>query len=310
MRRSFPPQPSPSANKTWQAISTLRKIDIVIKTYVSHLGRLLVLLGFCLLTANSQQDTQPATRIDYSAAFAIGASASRRTISEPAPALRPAPKLIIDNLIAVETKFREALTQFSFKRDVVLETIGAHGEVTGQYLRNSVFVIDDRGERIEQVLYHPQPSIKAMKITKEDIQDLAGSQLFGLEAADLNAYDLAYQGTESVKGQAAYLVRVTPKAQPDPNNMRVRFFVGLIWIDQATFQILQLRGTTEPHGKQRFPLFQTTRDLQVENLRFPSATSADDVLHFPHRDVHYRISVRYYDFKRFASRLKIVEIDN
>jgi hypothetical protein len=34
------------------------------------------------------------------------------------------------------------------------------------------------------------------------------------------------------------------------------------------------------------------------------------VLHFPHAAVHYRISVRYYDFKRFAARLKVIEADN
>ena len=228
-------------------------------------------------------------------------------VSDPPPLMRPAPTLIIRNFIDAETKFRDVLTQFSFKRDVVLQTIGDHGEVTGEYIRNSVFVLDDRGERFEQVLYHPQPSIKALKITKEDIQDLAGSQLFGLEAADWHRYNLAYAGEANVDGQPAYLVQVTPTREPDANNMRARFFVGLIWIDKASFQIVKLRGTTEPHGKQRFPVFQTIRNQRVESRRFPSSTYADDVLRFPHADVHYRISVRYYDFKRFASRLTIVE---
>jgi len=221
----------------------------------------------------------------------------------------PSKGLIIKSFIDAESKFRQTLNQFSFKRDVVLQTIGEHGEVTGEYIRNSLFVLNDRGERIEQVLHHPKSTITEMRITKEDVQDLAGSQLLGLEAADLNTYNLIYQGEDTVDGQPAYKLIVTPRQQPDANNMRARFFVGLVWIDKATFQIVKLRGTTEPHGKQRFPVFQTTRDLRVENLRFPSATSADDVLHFPKRDVHYRISVRYYDFKRFTSRLKLVEVN-
>ena len=91
--------------------------------------------------------------------------------------------------------------------------------------------------------------------------------------------------------------------------MRSRFFVGRIWIDPVSFQPIKLAGITEPHGKQRFPTFTTERDIKIEDLLFPSSTSADEVLRFLHQDIHYRIKVRYYDFKRFASRLKIVELD-
>jgi len=98
---------------------------------------------------------------------------------------------IIRKFIASETKFRETLMQFAFKRDVLLQTIGPDGEVTGEYIRNSNFVLDDRGKRCERVLYHPSSTIKQMKITKEDVQDLAGSQLLGLEVDDFNKYDLS-----------------------------------------------------------------------------------------------------------------------
>jgi hypothetical protein len=281
----------------------------MIKTYASHFGRLFLFIGLCLSAAHAQRGAQPGTSSDSSSSYAVTANSSRLSVIDPPPLLRPASTLIIRNFIEAENKFRQVLTQFSFKRDVVLQTIGDHGEVTGEYIRNSVFVIDDRGERIEQVFYHPKPSIKTMKITKEDIQDLAGSQLLGLEVADLDRYKLAYAGEDNVDGQPTYIVQVTPSREPDPNNMRARFFVGLIWIDKSSYQILKLRGTTEPHGKQRFPVFQTIRNQPVENLRFPSATAADDMLHFASADVHYRINVRYYDFKRFASRLTIVEVD-
>ena len=229
--------------------------------------------------------------------------------SPPPPLPRPSPDQIISSFIASETRFRETLIQFSFKRDVVLQTIGAQGEVTGEYIRNSVFVLDDRGARIERVLYHPKSSIKEMRVTKEDIQDLAGSQLFGLDIGDLNSYNLSYLGEENLSSRRLYMVEVNPKRQPDPYRMRFRFFVGRIWIDPVSFQIVKLRGITEPHGKQRFPFFQTERELKVENVRFPSAASADDVLHFHQKDVHYRIKVRYYDFKRFVGRVRIVEAD-
>ena len=244
-------------------------------------------------------------------AVTLAAADSRdAAASEAAPLMHPSPELVISKFIEAETKFRETVKEFSFKRDVVLQTLGADGEVTGEYVRNSVFVIDDQGKRVEQLTYHPKSTIKEMKITKEDLQDLASSQLFGLEAADLNLYHLAYAGEEMIGDRPTYLVRVRPVQEPDPKNMQARFFVGLIWIDKATFQIVRLQGITEPHGKQRFPMFQTSRDLILENLRFPTTTTADDVLHFAHYHVRFRINVRYYDFKRFGSRLNIVEVEN
>jgi hypothetical protein len=91
--------------------------------------------------------------------------------------------------------------------------------------------------------------------------------------------------------------------------MSDRFFRGSIWIDAATFQIVKIRGTVEPQGKQRFPTFETWREPVSAALSFPTRTEADDVLHFPNRDVNYRIRVRYYDYKLFSSTLTVKEID-
>ena len=76
--------------------------------------------------------------------------------------------------------------------------------------------------------------MKEMTITKEDIQDLAGSQLFGLELAELKSYNLSYLGEENLNGRPTYLIGVSPKQEPDPNRMRSRFFVGHIWIDPVS----------------------------------------------------------------------------
>ena len=287
----------------------------------------LLLLGLCF-SINAQQTRQPApnetvrNQTDgYDAKpYAVADNPTLGSFNEPPPAsfpgaslLRPSPAVIVTNFIGAERKFRETLVQFSFKRDVVLQTIGPAGEVTGEYIRNSVFVLDDAGQRVEQVVYHPKPTINEMRITREDIQDLAGSQLFGLETEKLNAadfaYDVSYVGEKIVNGQPAYLLAVSPKQEPNPQQMRMRFFVGQIWIDLVSFQTIKLRGITEPHGKQRFPVFETLREVKIEDQFFPSETIADDVLHFSESDVHYRIKVRYYDFKRFASRVKIVEVN-
>ena len=221
----------------------------------------------------------------------------------------PTPRFILAAFVKTEALAREALNQHMFKRDVLLQTIGPDGEVTGEYIRNSQFLFDDKGNRIERVLYHPHSTIQQMRITKEDIQDLAGAQLLGIDITETSKYRLTYAGQEISDSRAIFAIDVTPIQTPNPHRMKERFFVGRVWVDADSFQVVRVKGIVEPHGKQRFPAFQTKRNLKIENLLFPSSTSADDLLRFTHKDVHYRIDVRYYDFKRFASRVKIVELE-
>lgn len=228
--------------------------------------------------------------------------------SEPPP-IPLSPKAIIAAFLKSEGATREALNQHTFKRDVVLQTIGPNGEVTGEYLRNSQFLFDDRGNRIERVLYHPSSTIREMRITKEDIQDLAGAQLLGVDIAESGKYRLSYLGAELLGSRAVFVIDVAPATTPNPQNMKERFFVGRVWIDANTFSVIKVKGIVEPQGKQRFPVFETSRSLVADALVFPNLTTADQTLRFPARDVHYRINVKYYDYKRFASKVIITEMD-
>jgi hypothetical protein len=228
--------------------------------------------------------------------------------SEPPP-LPLSSKAIITAFLKSEAETRDALNQHTFKRDVVLQTIGPNGEVTGEYIRNSQFLFDDRGNRIERVLYHPSSTISEMRITKEDIQDLAGSQLLGLDIAEAGKYRLSYVGTEMVDSRTAFVIDVAPARTPDPQHMKERFFVGRVWVAANSFCVIKVKGIVEPQGKQRFPVFETWREAVTDSLVFPNLTTANDVLRFPNRDVRYRINVKYYDYKRFASRVTLTEID-
>jgi len=216
---------------------------------------------------------------------------------------------ILARFVASELKVRQALNQHMFKRAVLLQTIGPNEEVTGEYIRNSQFVFDDRGRRVERVLFHPASTIREMRITKEDIQDLADGQLLGIDIVEATNYNLSHVGTQLVDSRQLIAVDVNPVIAPDPNHMSQRFFVGRVWIDPTNYQIAKIRGVIEPQGKQRFPLFETWREPVNGELAFPARTAADDILHFRGRDVHYRITVRYYDYKLFASKVSINEID-
>ncbi len=247
------------------------------------------------------------TVISYSSS--VSSSSITNSVSNEPPVLPLTPAFIIARFTAAERNLRDELNQHTFRRDVVLQTIGPQGQVTGEYIRNSEFIFDDQGNRIERVLFRPKSTLKYLRITKEDIQDLAGAQLLGIDVAESQNYDLSFAGTEVVDSRELFAIDVSPREKPDPRRMRNRYFIGRVWIDPITFQLAKVRGVTEPQGKQRFPVFETWRESTGAELPFPVRTKADEVLRFPNRDVHYRIHVRYFDYKRFASRVKITEVD-
>ena len=106
-----------------------------------------------------------------------------------------------------------------------------------------------------------------------------------------------------------YVFDVEPKVVPKKESER--FFQGRVWVDQQDLQIVKVRGKGVPEGKQRFPVFETWRQQIDGRYWFPTYTSADDTLNFPHGEsVHIRMVVRYDDYKKFSSKVKVTDVEN
>jgi hypothetical protein len=133
--------------------------------------------------------------------------------------------------------------------------------------------------------------------------------LLGVDITESAKYQLTYAGRETLAGKLVDRLLVEPAVKPNPYRMSERYFRGSVWVDAVTHQIVKVRGKVEPDGKQRFPVFETWREPVTSLLSFPVRTEADDVLHFPKRDVNYRIRIRCYDYKVFASTVVVKELD-
>ena len=214
---------------------------------------------------------------------------------------------IVRAFTSKETEFRKALAEYAFKRDATIQTIGPGGSVTGEYHRVSQFVFTDQNERFEKITYFPPPTLTELVFTQEDLEDLGGVQPFALEASKIDQYDFKYIGKEQVDELHTYVFDVAPKVIP--KKVSDRRFEGRIWVDQDDLQIVKVRGKAVPQGKQRFPLFETYREQIDGRYWFPTYTSADDELVFSDGQVvHIRMLVRYMDYKRFSSKVKVTEI--
>ena len=118
---------------------------------------------------------------------------------------------IVSAFTAKETEFRNALAQYSFKRDAVVQTIGAGGQISGEYHRTSQLTFDDSGKRIEKILLFPTPTLRAIGISSEELDDLGGVPLFALEASKAPLYNFKFVGKERIDELDLYVFDVSPK---------------------------------------------------------------------------------------------------
>src|SRR5258705_4650633 len=78
-------------------------------------------------------------------------SPSRLNKAQPQPSATATPadtERIVSAFTAKETEFRNALAQYRFNRDATVPTIGAGGQTSGEYRRNSHLTVDDSGKFI------------------------------------------------------------------------------------------------------------------------------------------------------------------
>jgi TonB family protein len=217
---------------------------------------------------------------------------------------------IIRVFTAKETRFRQALNNYAFKRDALVQTIGMGGQVTGEYHRVSLFTFDDAGNRFEKINFFPMPTMTEITMTAQDLEDLGGINPFALEAAKISSYNFKYVGKEKIDELSLYVFDVSPKVMPDPKKIKERFFQGRIWVDDQDLQIVKARGKGVPETKEnKFPIFDTYREQIDGKYWFPTYTYADDELVFENGNVvRLRMLVKYTDFVLGHGKVTITEI--
>ena len=220
----------------------------------------------------------------------------------------PEHEKIIQAFTAKEVEFRQALNNYSFKRDALIQSIGMGGQVIGEYHRVSVFTFDDQGNRYEKITFFPMASMP--QVTQEDIDDLGGISPFALEPGKLDKYIIRYVGKEKIDELNLYIFDVQPKVMPDPKKSKERLFQGRVWVDDQDLQIVKTKGKGVPETKiNKFPTVETYRQHIDGRYWFPTYSYADEELVFDNGgSLHVRMKVRYMDFTPASATLKVTEI--
>jgi hypothetical protein len=223
------------------------------------------------------------------------------------------PEKIIQEFAAKESQFRQALDNYTYQRDVRVQTIDDDGKVDGEYRQVVQISFDDSGRKVEKVTFAPQNSLQRISMSPADVQDIEQRLPFVLTTEDIGQYNLKYVGRQKVDEVDTYVFDVAPKVL----EKNKRYFQGRIWVDQKDLQIVVTSGKNVPDDTRKghedlSPPFTTYREQVDGKYWFPVYTKADAMLHFDggrgylSQDVHIREICRYTDYKQFRSTIKLI----
>ena len=215
---------------------------------------------------------------------------------------------IIQKFAAREKDFKIARENYAYRQALTVQTLDGD-QVNGEFKEIEDVLFDDKGHRMEHVVFAPQSTLVGITMTKEDYDDIRNRMPFVLTSDEIPEYQILYVGKQRIDEIGTYVFDIAPK-QIEKNK---RYFQGRIWVDDTDFQIVKTYGKNVPdlgtkkRGGQEnlFPNFTTWRDRVDGRYWFPVYTKVDDVLHFSSGDIHIRQVVKYTDYKRFGSNVKI-----
>jgi len=213
---------------------------------------------------------------------------------------------IIQKFTQQEAEFRKERDNYTYTQIVVLQTLDDDGQVDGEYRLTSDILFTPAGKRYEKVINAPASTIQRILMTQEDFDDIEKIWPLVLTPDDLPKYDVKYVGREQVDEVGTYVFDIAPLKLEKGQ----RYFQGRIWVEDKDLQIVKTAGISTGLKKKKedsaYPHFETFRENIEGHYWFPTYTRADDTLHFKTGpDVRFRVSVRYTNYKRFGSTIKI-----
>src|SRR6266699_3198185 len=215
---------------------------------------------------------------------------------------------IIQRFAAKEKEFKQARDNYTFRQEVRVQTVDGD-TVTGEYRELFDVTYDDKGRHLENVVFAPQSTLEngGISLSPEDLQDIRHLLPFVLTSDEISEYDVLYVGQQAEDELHCYVFDIAPKRIEG----KKRYFQGRIWVDDHDFQIVKTYGKTVPDIRKKksnenlFPKFTTWREQIDGKYWFPTYTKADDTLHFSNQDVHIREIVKYTNYQRFRSKVKV-----
>ncbi len=262
------------------------------------------------MTANRQALRIIARRVLLAAFALLAVAAGAQTdcsegngVLDMAPPKNISTAELIAKFGAAEAKVKQARILYTYTQDVLIQTLNGTA-VDGQLHEITSVSYDTKGRRAENVTFAEQSTLRGVRLSQDDMDDVRVFMPLILATEDLPQYNLAYAGQQHVDDLDTYVFHVEPKKE----EQNKRYFQGRVWVDSQDFQIVKLCGKSVPeeiHARKNQPqdlrpTFVTYRQ-PVDGYWFPAYTRVDDTLRFRATSVHLHEVIKFTGYKRAAT---------
>jgi len=219
---------------------------------------------------------------------------------DTSPPKSMSPQELIQKFTAQETKVREARSRYTFTQDVMVQTLDDQ-KVGGQFHQITNVSFDEKGNRVEKVTFSEVSTLRDIRMSDEDFDDIRIFMPWILAADQVPDYKLTYAGKQHVDDIDTYVFHVEP-LKLEKNK---RYFQGRIWVDDRDLQVAKLCGKSvalEVRKKKKNepvdvrPTFVGFRQI-IDGNWFPVYARVDETLQFGVSSVHLREIVKFKDYK-------------
>jgi hypothetical protein len=264
----------------------------------------------CTLGAQQKGPLPPPARTDSAAATPAAAPKANAAPQDRSSHLTNDPpaipvEQIIKKFTENEAEFRKEREKYTYTQVFLFQTIDDDGQPDGEYRTISDFTFDSKGRRNERVVEAPVSTLVRLNMEQQDFDDIEKVWPLVLTPEELPKYDVKYIGREQVDELATYVFDITPIKMEKGQ----RYFQGRIWVEDRDMQIVKTHGKGTGLMKKKqdsaYPIFETFRENIEGHYWFPTYTRSEDTLHFKTSDVRVHVAVRYQNYKRFGSTVKI-----
>ncbi|HJZ96407.1 MAG TPA: hypothetical protein VKE70_07860 [Candidatus Solibacter sp.] len=206
-----------------------------------------------------------------------------------------------------ETETQKELNEYTYRQTLTIQDSDDHGRPGGMYREVRDVIFSPEHDRTEKLLGNPVDTLKYLKLTPEDFENVRSIQPLVLTEDRLFSYEARFKGEETVDGIECWVLQVRPRQLLSGQ----RLFDGIVWVDKKEYNIVRLEGQPVPQirtmkEENLFPRFTTVRKPLDGKHWFPVYTYADDTLQFRSGPLRQRMRIAYSEYKRFGAESTLI----
>src|SRR5215469_6079214 len=120
------------------------------------------------------------------------------------------PNEIIQRFAAKEKQFKDARDNYTYRQDVKVQTIDGD-TADGEYHQVFDVTFDDKGHKVKNVVFAPQPTLERIMMTEEDVDDIENRLPFVLTSDEIPEYNILYIGQQQEDELHCYVFDIAPR---------------------------------------------------------------------------------------------------